>query len=382
MKHFSVKAILREDKQKQDGKCPVNIRVTIDKKQLKLSTGMYTEQANWNTKEGCFKEAKSSVKNSALKKKVNDVEDFLWKQAAAEIEVTTELVKSQFTNHKNSGFYALLEECYQFKFREVKPGTQKHYLLVEKRLKEFQPNLNINDLDHKFPLRFEKFLTKKGLTVHSIWQHHKIMKSIINYGLKRKAIKENPYLDFKVKKGEARMESLTADQIRTVKELSIVIGPKKRNVGLELTRDMFLFSCYTALRFGDASQLTKKQVIDNSYLSVAQEKTGSLVNIPLAQDALDIINKYSSPDRDTIFPHKTNQVCNRGLKRIAEMCDIDINVHFHLSRHSFGSIMARKLSAFDLSKTMGHTNIKTTMIYVNSNIDDIREQMLTASIFG
>lgn len=381
MKHFSVKAILREDKQKQDGKCPVNIRVTIDKKQLKLSTGMYTEATYWNTKEGSFKEAKSSVKNNALKKKVNDVEDFLWKQAAAEIEVTTELVKNQFTNQKDSGFYSLLKECYQFQFRTIKPTTQKHYLLVEKRLKEFQPNITLSDINHKFPLRFENFLIKKGIGIDGIWQHHKILKVIINYGLKRKALKENPYSDFVVKKGQPRINLLTAEQIKRVKNLEIVIGPKKKNIGLELTRDMFLFSVYTALRFGDAYHLSKKQIINEDQLSIIQEKTGLPVNIPLVPDALELIKKYNCASRDTIFPHKTNQVCNRGLKRIAKMCDIDINIHFHLSRHSFGSIMARKLSAFDLSKTMGHTNIKTTMIYVNSNIDDIRDQMLKASIF-
>jgi integrase/recombinase XerD len=382
MKNFSVKAIIRADKQKQNGKCPIYIRVTIEKKQLKLPTPLETEPADWNAKEGIFKETKSSVKNSALKKRVNEIEDFLLKHIAAENEITIELVKNNFTKQKNTAFYVFLNDFIEYKFRTIKPGTQNHYRLVERRLKEFNPNLNITDLDDKFPLRFEKFLIKKEIGVDGIWQHHKNMKTIINYGLKRKVLNENPYLDFKVKKGKQRIEALTIDQVRAIRDLKIVIGPKRKNMGLDSIRDMFLLSCYTSLRFGDVMQLTTKHIIDNTYISIVQEKTGSIVNIPLAPESLELIEKNKCPGRSTIFPQRKNQTCNRGLKRIAEMCDIDINVHFHLARHSFGSIMARKLTAFDLSKTMGHSNIKTTMIYVNSNINDIREQMLTSRIFG
>jgi len=382
MKHFSVKAIIRADKQKQNGRCPIYIRVTIEKQQLKLPTPLEVEPNNWNTKEGIFKEAKSSVRNSALKKRVNEINDFILKQIGAENEITIELVKNNFTKQKNSSFYVLLDECYQHQFRTIVDSTKTHYLLVQRRLKEFNPNLSLNDLDHRFPLRFENFLIKKGIGIDGIWQHHKIVKVVINYGLKRKAIKDNPYLDFKVKRGEPRTETLTAEQIMALQDLIILIEKKRKNSGLELIRDMFLFSCYTALRFGDVTLLTKKNLINNAYISVIQEKTGSPVNIPLHPETLDIINKYHSPDRDTLFPYKSNQVCNRGLKRIAKMCGIDVNVHYHISRHSFGNVMASSgVNAFALSKLMGHSNMKTTMIYVNNNIDNVREQMAAAKIF-
>ncbi len=385
MKDFNVKAILRKDKKRQDGQCPIYIKVTIERKTIKLPTNMNSEEAGWDTKFSSFKEAASSIKNSVLKKRVGEIEKFLWQQVAADNELTLEMVKNQFTKQKNSAFYALLEECYQAKFREIKPGTQKHYLLVKKRLKKFQPKINLSDLNHKFPLKFENFLIKEGVGVDGIWQHHKILKAIINYGIKRKVIKESPYLDFKVKKGKPRMETLTEDDIATLKRLTFTEGARGKDTGLEVTRDMFLFSCYTSLRYGDVVRLSNKHIIkDNGgelQISLTTEKTGTVVNIPLINDAVQLIGKYSSPERETIFPSKKNQVCHRDLKRIGELSGITVNLHFHLSRHTFGSMMASKLSAFDLSKTMGHSNIKTTMIYVNSNISNIRKQMATSKIF-
>jgi integrase/recombinase XerD len=385
MKDFNVKAILRKDKKRQDGLCPIYIKVTIDRKSLKLPTNMHAEETGWNTKLGIFKEAASSIKNSVLKKHVGEIEKFLWQQVAADNELTLEMVKNQFTKQKNTAFYVLLEECYQVKFREIKPSTQKHYLLVKKRLKKFQPNINFGDLNHKFLLKFENFLIKEGVGIDGIWQHHKILKAIINYGVKKKIIKESPYLDFKVKKGKPRMETLTEEDIVALKSLIFTEGSRGKDAGLELTRDMFLLACYTSLRYGDVVRLSKKHIIkDNDgefQISLITEKTGTVVNIPLINDAVELISKYSCPERETIFPAKKNQVCNRNLKRIGELSGITVNLHFHLSRHTFGSMMASKLSAFDLSKTMGHSNIKTTMIYVNSNISNIRKQMATSKIF-
>ena len=107
------------------------------------------------------------------------------------------------------------------------------------------------------------------------------------------------------------------------------------------------------------------------------------VQVPLLEKATTIITKYSIPERDTIFPYISNQSANRHLKRIAHLCGIDIKLHFHLSRHSFGSVMAGTgMDAYSLSRLMGHGNIKTTMLYVNNTLGNVREQMGRSAIFN
>ena len=52
---------------------------------------------------------------------------------------------------------------------------------------------------------------------------------------------------------------------------------------------------------------------------------------------------------------------------------ISKNVTFHIGRHTFGTLMATKIPLPTLQNLMQHSDIKTTMIYVNMSkqmIDD------------
>lgn len=383
MGEFNVKAILRTDKKRLDGQCPVHVKITIAGKSMKLATSLSATQQEWITNLGIFNELGSSVRNSILKKKITAIETFLWKHIAAGNQLTLQLMKDQFKKQKDVGFHALLDECFEVQFRILAEGTKKHYLLVKRRLLEFQPKIAIGEVDIFLLARFEKFLKDRGIGISGIATHHKIVNVVINYGIRKRVIKENPYADFKVKRAKPRNGTLTSEEIKALQTLTFTTGKHRRDKGLELTRDMFLFSCYTALRFGDVAQLTRLQVIGDSHLLVEQEKTGAAVEVPLLRPSLDIIEKYSAEERDTVFPRMENQTSNRHLKKIAKMCGIAVNLHFHLSRHTFGNIMAASgMNAFTLSKLMGHTSMRTTMIYVNNPIDAVREQMAQAKIFS
>lgn len=383
MGHFNVKAILRSDKKRKDGSCPVYIKITISNRSTKIPVGVYGTAEEWDPLVGLFIEPGSSVRNSILRKKVVGVEEFLWKQVAASNEISLAVVRFHFGKAGRRDFYSLLEDCYKHQFRLLAPSTKKHYLLVKQRLMEFDGVIGLNKINEDFLLRFEVFLRGKGIGDGGVGTHHKVLRVVLNYGIRKKIITENPYFYFKVKRGQSRYANLSEEQIISIQSLRLTDDDDKPNKGLELTRDMFLFSCYTALRFGDVSSLTKSNVVKSSYLEIKQSKTGSIVRIPLLERSAAIINKYTSQERDSLFPSISNQVANRHLKDIARMCSIDINLHFHLSRHSFGTIMANNgMNAYALSKLMGHRSIKTTMLYVNNTLDKDREQMAQVSIFS
>ncbi len=52
---------------------------------------------------------------------------------------------------------------------------------------------------------------------------------------------------------------------------------------------------------------------------------------------------------------------------------IDRSVHFHTLRHSFASLLVQKgVSIYEVSKLLGHADIKTTQIYAHLRSDDLR----------
>ncbi|MFP9097732.1 tyrosine-type recombinase/integrase [Flavobacterium sp. RHBU_24] len=380
MGYFNVKTILRTDKKRADNSCPVYLIVSIKGKKIKVPTGVQGFSEEWISKPGAFAESGSSIRNSIIKKKVAAIEEFLWKQIVADIEISTDLVRFHFGKSAKSDFYSLLDECYKAQFRLLAPTTRKHYLLVRRRLLEFQDPIGLHKIDQDFLLRFEDFLRCKGIGDGGVSTHHKVLRVVLNYGLKRKIIKENPYAFFKVKRDSPRHLTLTEDQVKRIQLLEIPVDSRQKN-GLELTRDLFLFSCYTALRFSDVIGLRKHQ-IEPGYLFLWQGKTARPVQVPLLEKASLIIEKYSTQERDTIFPYIANQTTNRYLKHIAELCGIELKLHFHLSRHSFGSLMANTgIDAFSLCRLMGHGSIKTTMLYVNNTLESVREKMRRSAIF-
>lgn len=381
MGYFNVKAILRTDKKRRDNKCPVYLRVTIAGSCIKIPVGLYGFTEEWQIVPGCFSEAGSSIRNTIIKNKITAIEKFLWQQVASENELSTDLVRFHFGRSKTADFYTLLDECYKVQFRIISQSTRKHYLLVRRRLCEFQQQIGLHKVDQNFLLRFEVFLRSKGIGDGGIYTHHKVLKVVINYGLKRKIIRDNPYLYFRIKRESPHHIPLSEKEIRAIQELHISSISDSKDNGLELTRDLFLFGCYTALRFSDIMRLSREHLLEQ-YLFLRQSKTGLVVQIPLLERSASIVNKYISEDRDVIFPTISNQAANRCLKRIATMCGITTNLHFHLSRHSFGSLMAGTgMTPFSLSKLMGHGSIKTTMLYVNDNLENVRAQMGQSAIF-
>ncbi|QEC69216.1 tyrosine-type recombinase/integrase [Panacibacter ginsenosidivorans] len=89
---------------------------------------------------------------------------------------------------------------------------------------------------------------------------------------------------------------------------------------------MFLFCCYAGFAYVDAANLT-----------IHHLKTG----VP------------------------SNQKVNSYLKELADICDIQTQITFHIARHTFAStvMLDNGVPIDSVSKMLGHRSIKTTQIY-------------------
>jgi site-specific recombinase XerD len=88
-----------------------------------------------------------------------------------------------------------------------------------------------------------------------------------------------------------------------------------------------------------------------------------------------ILNRYYDENMDLVFPKLPESRINRHLKEIAKEAGISKNVTFHMGRHTFGTIMASKIPLATLQSLMQHSDIKTTMIYVNISNDMIDDSL-------
>ena len=73
-------------------------------------------------------------------------------------------------------------------------------------------------------------------------------------------------------------------------------------------------------------------------------------------------------------PKMTNQVYNRELKLVGKAAGITFPLHSHLARHTFATFMLRNGAKIEnVSKMLGHTNIKQTQRYAKVLAESVHE---------
>lgn len=166
------------------------------------------------------------------------------------------------------------------------------------------------------------------------------------------------------------------------------------------TRDIFLFCCYTGLRYPDVSGLHRGNLHGwdgGLVLRLMMSKTRAGVSIYLTAPAAAIIDKYADAERLKLLPVHPNQVMNKYLKRVCKLTGLlgaaDLvstqggevvraavpksePVTMHTARHTFATqSLLRGMPVEVLQKVLGHKKIQTTLIYAKI-VEDFQHQTM------
>ncbi|MGY8911494.1 MAG: site-specific integrase, partial [Flavobacteriales bacterium] len=96
----------------------------------------------------------------------------------------------------------------------------------------------------------------------------------------------------------------------------------------------------------------------------------------------EIILKKYEEDSDVLNSNKllpilSNQKMNAYLKEIADICEINKNLTFHLARHTFATTitLTNGVPIESVSKMLGHKSLKTTQHYAKIIDRKVSEDM-------
>lgn len=236
-------------------------------------------------------------------------------------------------------------------------------------MKAFNPNLKMSEIDYSFMVLFDNYLidTKSGR-----YNMVKFLKTVLKEAVKLDIVKNESWKGLKNVSARAREKYLTLAEINKI--VTFDLSDKKH---LELSRLMFLFSCYTGMRFSDVVAL-KKENYKHGIITLKQLKTNVNLQVPVNLQAKKIISKFYNriKEHENIFPKIENQTINRNLKIIGELTEIETELHFHLARHTFGStLLNNDVNVFYISKMMGHKKLSQTYSYTGLNIDKMKNVM-------
>lgn len=371
---FSIKPIIRTDKPvKQNNRFPIYFAIRIGNKQIKIPAKKEVECFNWDKAKGRFiKSAPNSLtQNNALAKSEHDFRDFILKNEMSGRVVGIQEIKNYFNGNRSVSFYDFFKEVVRVK--KLKLNTIKVYDTTYTVLKQFKPNLAFYELTPLFVRQFNHFLISvRGNNTGGVYNRHKILKCIIIEAIKNEIMEKNPYMGFPLKKSSPKKVFLNFNDIEKLNDTHIPSDKKH----LQRTKDMFLFSCYTGIRFSDVMDLGWKNISDDS-IDFKMNKTGKFISIPLIKQTKDILKRYKGKNDVYVFPIISNQKTNKNLKNLAKIAGISKHLTFHVSRHSFASnLVAKDVQLNIVRDLLGHSSVKETEVYAKNDRTNIVRSIL------
>jgi len=365
----SIKAVLRTDKQiKLNGKYPINYLVRLGDKQIKVPANKELEEIYWDKiNRKLFKTApNASVINDSLAKCQQEFKDFVLKNEMNGKQLTLHEIKRYFNGTRSVSFYDFFKEVVRVK--KLKPNTVKVYNTTYTVLKQFRANLSFHELTPLFIKQFNHFLISV-----SIYNRHKILKCIILEAIKNELLERNPYIGFPIRRVSSKKTFLNITEVEKFE--AIQIPYKKKH--LEKIKDMFLFSCYTGIRFSDVLDLGWANVNEDN-IEFKMNKTGKFISIPLIEKAKVILERYRNKKNVYVFPIISNQKANQSLKTLAGLAEITKHLTFHVSRHSFASnLVAKNVQLSIVRDLLGHSSVKETEVYAKNDRENIVKSIMT-----
>ena len=148
------------------------------------------------------------------------------------------------------------------------------------------------------------------------------LKWFLRWSFKQEMHSNNAYDTFKpkLKDTQKKIIFLTWKELNRLREFRI--PPTKQ--ALERVRDVFLFQCFTGLRYSDVFNLRRSD-IKGDHIEVTTVKTSDSLIIELNDHSRAILEKYKDVEfeNDRALPVITNQKMNDYLKELAELAEIN-----------------------------------------------------------
>lgn len=387
---------LKKNESDGAGRCPVMGRLTIGRSESVFSAKMLAPLSLWMSGRAKGKSAEAVEINRRLDELRASAISIYREQSAVRERVTAEEVKClllgmAFGQETLLGYFRSFIEHFEKRVginRTVKSADTYRcaYEHVERFLSE---RLRLSDipfsaLDRSFIDKFDLYLrTERRLSPNTIVLYMSRLHTVINKAIAAGIITADPFAGYEPPRPEHKRRYLTKEEL---KRLMTTPLPSPR---LYLVRDLFLFSCYTGISYGDMCRLTAAnlETADDgtTWVKAAREKTGVSFEIPLLDLPRHIIDKYRNTTSDgKLLPIYGNAELNKGLKLLAAVCGIDRKLTFHMARHTYATeiTLSHGVPMETVSRMLGHSRVDTTQIYaqVTDNKIDTDTQSLDKRI--
>ena len=241
-------------------------------------------------------------------------------------------------------------------------STYEKFAAVKNHLKEFKEDVTFEYFDEFGLNEYVNFLRdKKDMRNSTIGKQMGFLKWFLRWSFKKGYNQNIAYDTFKpkLKSTSKKVIFLTWDELNKLKDYQI---PKDKQY-LERVRDVFLFCCFTSLRYSDVRNL-KRSDVKCDHIEVTTVKTADSLSIELNKYSKAILEKYKDIhfENHMALPVISNQKVTPKYALLST----------HAGRRTFiCNALALGIPAQVVMKWTGHSDYKAMKLYIDI-ADDIK----------
>ena len=345
---------------------PILMRVSFNGKRMELSTGLHACEIQWNKESQRVKldvngmmpksyvnaglEQLSGVvqlANSDSYRKGQILTDKKVSNAVATLRARLARTVKHNEGKESANATKHADECAKTKRRKYFEGAYQDFMRREGESKGWSKSTrekynsmwnHVRKMERMkgngFRLSFDFFREKglaeyfhflgesEGLKNTTVKKQLEFLRRFLRWAFKHKyhTIDDFKYFSPVIRIAQNEPICLTENELHQLQHFRVPV----EKPSLFRVKDIFLFACYTGLRYSDIANLRYANVTDD-HIAVIPRKTGKCIRIPLNDGSRAILKKYMRPDckgADTIFPCPTLQKMNSHLKSLCRLAGI------------------------------------------------------------
>jgi len=286
--------------------------------------------------------------------------------------------------------------------KEERLGTASSYQCSINSLLSFKENISLADITADFLNDYERWMTEtNSASITTVGIYLRALRSVLNEAIEHGFIPKENYpfgkRKYQIPTGRNIKKALSMNDI----EKLYYYTPDASNEGEARAKDFWLFTYFgNGINMKDIALLKYKN-IQGEYIVFERAKTHRTarthprpITIFINSEMRQIISKWGNPrlsEEDFIFPileasanavrkrkliQQFTKLTNKWTKRIAEKLEISIKVTTYTARHSFSTVLKRSGASTEfISEALGHSNLKTTLSYLDSFENATKKQL-------
>ena len=365
----------------KSGKAPIMGRITIGRSIAQFSCKLSCNPDLWNPRESRMdgKSREAVEVNGRLENLLLSIQSAYQSLLARGCPFDATDVKKQFQGSVQTRCMLierldmLIKEKESHVGVDIRKESMANYHSTRIHLQEFiqkkykVSDLALSQLTENFIHEFQQyFLGECGFQESSFYNVATHLKTVCRLAYREGLADILLFDKVKISKGNKKLpKALDRGAFEKLKTLHL----EDLEEEMETARDIFLFACYTGAAYCDLMELDKSHLVRDDegslWLKFNRQKTGVPCRVKLLPEAIWLMEKLHSDERETLLPFMGYATYQSYLKALRLRAGISFPFTTHTARHTFATLITLEqgVPIETVSKMLGHSNVSMTERY-------------------